>query len=50
MVQLLQVNRKQNETDIDLKFPGGASKQLKQATLRMKEIKQSMMPENLYRT
>jgi putative membrane-bound dehydrogenase-like protein len=37
------------ETDIDLKFPGGASKQLKTSdVVSMKEIKQSMMPENLY--
>lgn len=37
------------ETDIDLKFPGGVTKQIKTSDVAsMKEMKQSMMPENLY--
>ena len=37
------------ETDIDLKFPGGVTKQLKTRDVAsMKEMKQSMMPENLH--
>lgn len=37
------------ETDIDLKFPGGVTKQIKTSDVAsMKEMKQSMMTENLY--
>ena len=37
------------ETDIDIKFPGGARKQLKTSDVKtMTAIKQSMMPEGLY--
>jgi len=37
------------ETDIDIKFPGGAHKQLKTAdVLSLTQMKQSMMTEGLY--
>ena len=37
------------ETDIDIKFPGGARKQLKTSDVKkMTAMKQSMMPEGLY--
>lgn len=37
------------ETDIDIKFPGGARKQLKTSEVKsMTGMKQSMMPEGLY--
>ena len=37
------------ETDIDIKFPGGAHKQLKTSdVLALTQMKQSMMPEGLY--
>ncbi|WP_423146712.1 PVC-type heme-binding CxxCH protein [Rubrolithibacter danxiaensis] len=39
------------ETDIDLKFPGGAKQHLKTADVKsMKELKESMMPDGLDQT
>ena len=37
------------ETDIDLKFPGGAKQHIKASDVAsMKEMKESLMPEGLY--
>jgi len=37
------------ETDIDLKYPGGGKQQVKTSEVKsMKQLKESMMPENLY--
>ncbi|HVY73769.1 MAG TPA: c-type cytochrome, partial [Puia sp.] len=39
------------ETDIDLKFPGGSRQQIKTGTVAsMKEMKESMMPADLYQS
>ena len=49
--QVTGIIASKTETDIDLKLPGGARQQLKTSQVQSStQLKESMMPEGLYKT